>query len=173
MTLKQKFEDVIAAVATRLLPQGVIRQGGVVLKKISGNAAIVVEFQKSRNKCSDDRIVFTVNTGLIRGELLRSLFGATNLRKAKYIDAHVTWRLGYFLPERSDKWWDLIASTELEPLVDELVEGLANHALPYYEKYLDADSLIKLWESGDSPGLTEGQRVRYLHQLKQAHGAGA
>ena len=158
------LEGVISGIAARLQSHGFTRQNRRVLKKIVGNSAIVLEFQKS-DQSSAGRIIFTVNMGLIRGELLES--GEKDLRDADFLDAHLNRRLGRFLAEPSDKWWEVTASTEPESLAAELSDVLLREAIPYFQTYLDADSLIALWESGTSPGLTAVQRARYLHRLKE------
>jgi hypothetical protein len=42
---------------------------------------------------------------------------------------------------------------------------LLRFGAPYVMRYLGADALVGLWRSGQSPGLTETQRLRYLEKL--------
>ena len=156
------FEEVIAAVTGRLQPLGFSRQR-MALRRIIDGSAVVFEFQKS-DKSSNAQIIFTLNLGLVRGELIDS--GASALQKAMFQDSHLSVRLGRLLDQPSDKWWELSETTDPHSLAAELSDILLTRAVPYFDKYQSADALIALWESGKSPGLTAVQRARYLHKLK-------
>lgn len=160
--LKTVFKNMVSTVATRLSVHG-FAQRGLVLHKSAGNNVALVEFQLS-DKTSKERVVFTVNLGIICGELSD---GAVS-RKTSVMDAHLRQRLGFLLSERADKWWEITAQTNVIALANELSATIEEHALPYLDEYLDSRSLIALWESGKSPGLTAVQRTRLLDQLKGA-----
>ena len=163
--LKAAFSGMVSTVATRLSAHG-FGQRGLVLHKSAGGNVALVEFQLS-DKTSKERVVFTVNLGIVCGELS----GAAVSRKASVMDAHLRQRLGFLLPDRADKWWEITAQTNLIALANELSATIEERALPYLDEYLDSRSLIALWESGRSPGLTAVQRARFLDQLKGAAGA--
>jgi antitoxin ParD1/3/4 len=74
--------------------------------------------------------------------------GRTVTVAAEY--AHLQMRIGEFLPDPEDRWWDLDAATkpgdvldELGPLLDQAARYLVEHAI-------DA-RLIALWEAGGHP----------------------
>jgi len=160
--LKTVFKNVVRTVATRLSVQGFAQRGLVLHKEVGSNIALL-EFQLS-DKTSKERVVFTVNLGIVCGELSD---GAA-FRKASSMDAHLRQRLGFLLPERVDKWWEITAQTNAIALANELSTALEESAAPYLNEYLDSRMLIALWESGKSPGLTALQRGRFLDQLKRA-----
>lgn len=162
-SLDSLYEKLIAIVADRLKEFGYARRGKM-MKAISSDSAAIMEFQKS-NKSSDHQIVFTINLGVVCGALLDT--ERVDLKKSTVIDAHLSRRLGKLLlvPE-DNKWWELTASTDYESVAKELSELLVTRAIPYLEGYMNIDALIALWESGKSPGLTDGQRSRFLSELK-------
>jgi hypothetical protein len=70
------------------------------------------------------------------------------------------------MPAHRDKWWEISESTAASALACEVSEVVANEGIPYVVRYLNVDELVALWESGKSPGLTKGQRLRCLEKLK-------
>lgn len=160
--LKTVFKNMVRTVATRLSVHDFAQRGLVLHKGVGSNVALI-EFQLS-DKTSKECVVFTVNLGIVCGELSD---GAAS-RTASVMDAHLRQRLGFLLPQRADKWWEITAHTNVIALADELSTTLEESALPYLDEHLDSRTLIALWESGKSPGLTAVQRARLLDQLKRA-----
>lgn len=152
--------ELTQAVATTLEGHGFVKRAMLFTKVVGDNAAII-EFQRSR-----DRPMFTINVGVVCGKLLPT--GPSGLRKADVTDAHLHQRLGWLLPDPGDKWWELTLETDVDFLAKELAELLVTKAIPYLESFLSTDALAKLWESGQSPGLTAVQRARYLSGLKKS-----
>ena len=160
--LDAKFEAVISGIADQLKPHGFIREGKVLRAIDDGNASIV-EFQRS-DRSSGQKIIFTVNAGVVCGELLDA--ERTTIKKAAIEDAHLRTRLGALLEPVQDAWWEIDTTTDDRGLAMELSQLLARRAVPYLERYMHTAALIALWESGKSPGLTAMQRSRYLSELK-------
>lgn len=165
--LEHAFDEVVSAVARTLKPIGFARRG-LVLRVIDNSNAAIVEFQQS-DKSSEERLFFTINLGVVCGDLLVS--GVSDLRNACSMDAHLRQRIGTLLPDRKDKWWELTESSNIDSTAKELSELVAREAVPYIKSYLSTDALIRLWESGKSPGLTAVQRARFLSQLKKGRSA--
>lgn len=161
--LDSKFEAVISGIASHLKSYGFERQGKVLRAINNGNAAIV-GFQRS-DRSSGHQIIFTVNTGIVCGDLLDT--ERTTIEKSTIEDAHLRSRLGSFLDPAQDTWWEIDASTDSESLVEEISQLLLRRAVPYLEQYGHTRALMTLWETGKSPGLTAVQRSRYLSELKR------
>lgn len=159
------FEELLKATGESLKPLGFVQRGSVFRLLAHGNCGII-EFQRS-DKTTDEKLVFTVNLGVVCGELLGD--GLSGLQKARIIDAHLRQRIGMLLPDRPDKWWELTASMDRVSLVKEVVELLEKKGAPYVEGHLATKALLALWESGQSPGLTAFQRTRFLSRLREAH----
>lgn len=160
--LDAMLDKLIVAIAQTLKPSGFERRGKVI-KAISNGNAEIIEFQKS-DKSSDRKIIFTINVGVVCGDLLDA--ERTDIKKSTTIDAHLRNRLGMLLETPNDTWWELTAFTDCDSLAKELSTLLVARAVPYLENYVHADALIALWESGKSPGLTVVQRSRLLSELK-------
>ncbi|HQR71327.1 MAG TPA: DUF4304 domain-containing protein [Burkholderiaceae bacterium] len=160
--LDRQLEKVIATISATLKSDGFDRRGKT-LRSISEGVSQLIEFQKS-DKSDSQRIRFTVNLGIVCDKLLDA--ERTTLAKATVEDAHLRTRLGQLLSSPADIWWDLTASTDCDVLAGELSQLLKMRALPYLSEHGSEKSLIALWESGKSPGLTAVQRGRLLTELK-------
>lgn len=128
---------------------------------MDGNVA-VIEFQKS-SKSSADAILFTINVGIICGRLLEAERSLP--KKVGIVDAHIRQRIGMLLSDRSDKWWAIEPRSDARSLAEEISRLIERDVVPYLDRYLDDKALVALWESGQSPGLTEIQRLKYLTRL--------
>ncbi len=125
----------------------------------------LLEVQRSI-KGTKDAIIFTINLGVVCGDLLDQ--SIIQLENVQITDAHLRTRIGFLLPERRDKWWEITSTTDSHLLSREISDLVANIAVPYVKILLEPDAVRSLWESGQSPGLTEFQRVRFLRKLKNA-----
>lgn len=158
----QVLIEIVKATAERLRPLGFTRRG-MALRIMGLDTCGILAFQRS-GKNSQDRCLFTVNLGIVCGKLLER--DETELSKAQIIDAHVRDRIGSLLPDHHDKWWEITPSTDAQALAQEVVDLIVNKAVPCIQRYLSTESVIALWESGQSPGLTARRRVELLAVLK-------
>lgn len=159
---EEVFDEILEDSAEILKVRGFVRRGPV-FRLVNRNKCGIIEFQRS-DESSSEKVVFTINLGIVCGELLDS--GPSSAAKSHIIDAHLRQRLGMLLPDRSDKWWE--ASPDRASVAQEIVGLLSTVAVPYVESHMATEALIALWESGQSPGLTAVQRTRYLSKLKAA-----
>ena len=160
--LDEALDLVIDETAKKICGLGFRRRGSLLRAVSQGNAGLV-EFQKS-TKSSADHILFTVNLAVVCGALLEP--EQSSLEKVRSPEAHLRQRVGMLMPGRPDKWWEIRNGVDVGALADEVSTLIATDAAPYVARYLDPGELIALWETGQSPGLTETQRVRYLEKLK-------
>jgi hypothetical protein len=78
-------------------------------------------------------------------------------------DCHVVVRLGSLLPVSADTWWSLgLNEDELVALLRRL---LADHALPFLDRFRSRDALLDAWHGGDpavryTPRFTIGRHPR-------------
>src|SRR5689334_19574065 len=86
------YKDMIRLVASRLKEAGFHRTGVTFFKSKDHNSA-VIEFQRSV-KSTANEIIFTINLGIISGDLIESW----QSRKPNATDAHLKIRLGRILP---------------------------------------------------------------------------
>ena len=85
-------------------------------------------------------------------------------------DAHWCERIGAFLTEPQDFWWQCTDDDQARAAGWEIAGLLELRALPEMERLSTPAALASLWSSGRAPGLTEHQRLGYLARL--AAGAG-
>ena len=162
-SVEQTFKALLDGIGRKLGAQGFTKRGNAFRRVSSGNSAIV-EVQRSQSSASG-AVRFTFNVGIICGRLLDEY--QPDVSKAGSMHAHLRKRIGEFLPEPMDRWWDLDGTTEADDLVTELC-SLLDVATRFLLDHANDAQLIALWESGQSPGLTDGQRQRVLRELKAA-----
>jgi hypothetical protein len=168
--LETKYEFVIKAVANSLRAHGFVRKGRVLRALECGNAT-VIDFQRSRIG-SGNAIAFTVNAGVVCGALLDA--EKLDVRNASTIDAHLNTRLGAFMdPSKDDAWWEIDETTDAESLAAELCQLCVTRVVPYLQRHTSTHALVAMWETGSAVGITEGQRVRYLAELKAGREQGS
>jgi hypothetical protein len=162
--VEARFKDVVDAIGAVLKPAGFTKRGLAFRHLAAGNSAVVA-FQRSQSS-SRDAIRFTLNLGIICGRLLADW--QPSVSKAGVADAHLRARLGAFLPGAPDRWWIVDATTDTAVIVGEIADLLTQSAVPFVVGHLEDSALRSLWQTGSSPGLTEGQRARYLRELEHA-----
>lgn len=162
--VKSKYVQLVAEIGATLDGSGFVRSGNV-FRAISGLATTIVEVQKS-HKSSTQHILFTLNLGIVCGPLVDP--ERTRLELCSTDDAQLRVRVGSLLTPPNDLWWEVTETTDPMVLAKEVLTVLTSRALPYLRECRDPESLVKLWESGKSPGLTSVQRSRYLMELKSA-----
>jgi len=160
MTTLDLYDRIVASCAQNLRNAGYVRRGSSLRKAANGNVAIV-EFQKS-SKNKADEILFTINLGVVNGRLLEA---GKSSKGVGIVDAHIRQRIGMLLPGRPDKWWTIEPKTDANSLTGEISTLIERKAVPYLDRYLNDKLLVALWVSGQSPGLTETQRLKYLTKL--------
>ena len=84
--------------------------------------------------------------------------------------AHWKSRIGDLMPVKSDLWWALPQSDEHGAVSAEILSALEEYGLPALDGLANSASLLALWESGKSPGLTRVQAARYSELLRAGIG---
>jgi hypothetical protein len=159
--LDQAFSHIVEEAGKRVAALG-FRRRGVTLQVMGQGCVGLIEFQRSTTS-SSERILFTINLAVAYGALLE--VDQPSLEKIRSPEAHLRVRIGMLMPDRPDKWWEIKDGVDIHGLADEVATLVATEAAPYVMRYLSRHELTSLWQSGQSPGLTETQRVRYLERL--------
>jgi hypothetical protein len=152
------FEHILRTAAARLDGYGYVRSRRV-LRFIANENAALIEFQRSM-RSSADRILFTIEIAVVCGGLLDAQ--GVDINRARAVDAHYRQRVGQLLPAHSDVWWEINSGTDPDGIAVEISKILDEDVRPVLDKLIATQALIALWRSGSEPGLTEGQRTRYL-----------
>lgn len=72
------------------------------------------------------------------------------------------------MPENNDIWWSIHSIEEAGLVASEIARCVERFGIPALAEVSTVSALQKLWQSGRSPGLTDGQRARHLRELAQA-----
>jgi len=129
---------------------------------------LVIDFQKSR-KSEKDRIEFTINVAVSSNRI--ATFCGTQAVPPCLDDCHWKTRIGHLLPEKQDKWWTIEPSTPLNELCSTMKCLLEQYAFKAIAENSSDQNLRDLWLSGNSPGLTNIQRLIYLSVLLKQIGS--
>jgi Domain of unknown function (DUF4304) len=163
--VEDQFKDVLNAAWAILKGAGYTKRGTSFRIENDGNIRII-DFQRSAES-SASAIKFTVNLGVISGELLRKWDPEKDLSKEGIWGAHLRERIGALTPAKEDRWWT-VTSLPVADIKEEVADLLATLAIPFLRQHARDSDLVTLWKTGRSPGLTEGQRARNLTLLDQA-----
>jgi hypothetical protein len=148
---------VVEAVAGVLGPVG-FRKSGPRFSRPLEDVVHLVSVQSSiRNSASCLRV--TINLGVWIPEL------EDPGTKPDVWSAHWRERLGFLMPEPSDRWWEARSEIEAAAAGSEIGHALTTFAFPAFDDLRTADALAALWRSGQAPGLTELEARRYLDAL--------
>jgi hypothetical protein len=121
---------------------------------------LIIGFQSSTGS-TQELLKVTCNLGILVEQL-------TNPRGSGILDAHWRERIGFFLPEQQDYWWLCSSAEDARRAGQEIATLLEERALPVMESLASPIAIAALWASGQSPGLTERQRVENLTRLTEA-----
>lgn len=156
MALEDWKKIIAAAVAEPLKKHG-FRKNGLRFSADRDDAKLLVEFQSSQ-MTDKNRLLITVNLTIRLGQLDRdpSIFPG---------DGHWRKRIGSFMEKPSDYWWACRSDEDAIEVGKRIAMLLETAALPEMERLASAEALAALWASGQSPGLTQIQRDRYLAKV--------
>lgn len=115
-------------------------------------------------------MIFTINLGVCSGGLVE-FFSPDEVDRQPPIE-RCHWRklVGNLLLEGQDKWWGISDHYSSDDLMVEMGCLLVDLVIPDVILHTSDKSLCEKWMSGDSPGLTEFQRLINLSVLLKRYG---
>jgi hypothetical protein len=149
-----------------LAPRG-FRKSGSTFRRPLSDVVQLVQLQSS-TKSTAERLVATVNLAVFSTALEARL--GVPVPSPSVPGAHWRERIGHLAPAQDDLWWEVTRPAEAAAAAAELAALLRDVGLPALEGLDSTERLRALWEAGWSPGLTEGQRRRYLDALSRLAG---
>lgn len=63
----------------------------------------------------------------------------------------LSWRIGHLLPSAQDKWWTVIAQSDLSATSNEIVKLLEEQAIPFLDQKANMESIREILEHGGRP----------------------
>ena len=156
-------EPVLFALTTCLKPRGYVKSGSTFRLR-SPEIVSIVSMQSSTSSTSALAKV-TINLGI---HVLALQDPQRPEKNPSTSSAHWHQRIGQLMPEKNDVWWSIHTIDEAGSVAAEVVRRVEQFGLPALAQVSTVPALQQLWVSGHSPGITDGQRVRYLQQLAEA-----
>jgi hypothetical protein len=158
-TAQLGYKQVQDESAKLLRPFGFKRKGSILFKR-DGDIFGVLQFQSGPSSTKTE-ISFTINFGVIIASL-ESEYRYNQI--AKYpsgLHLHVRRRVG------QNTWCSVTNETDVPAFKKYFFDLVLSDVLPFVEKYMNIENVLSMWEDGQSSGLTERERLRYLGKLKK------
>ncbi|MDP2174127.1 DUF4304 domain-containing protein [Methylicorpusculum sp.] len=169
MRLTDVYKRLLNLIDPVLKEYGYSRKGNTYYIELNGNWGLI-NFQKSQ-KSNSSCVIFTINIGVSLKDLVKFFTPEKAIEKPTIEDCHWRQRIGLLFENRQDKWWSVTEQTLVDELARELNEHLRNTVIPEIERHISNEKLLKLWQSGQSIGLTETQRLINLSVLLKLSGS--
>jgi hypothetical protein len=152
----KEYTEIVIASSSQLLKQEGFRKSGILFSRALSDLTHLVGFQKSTNS-TDKTIKITVNLAIWLPILSND--------KPNIWDAHWRERIGHLSPKKTDTWWIIDSVDCAQRIGEEIANSISQWGLPAINQLSTQESLIKLWRSGFSPGITDFTRKQYLSRL--------
>lgn len=164
MSAKQRFNNWITSDVTPLLKgRGFPRSGLSFVSRRGDNWAIVRLQQSSRS--TDAQVWFTATLGVWSYRVTAVEDSRAAQMRPSIQDCHWTCRLGELLPDATDYWWSFVGTAADDETGQSVLTLLGAEGLPLLDSMSNDERLCELWLSGQGPGLTALQRLKYLSAL--------
>lgn len=163
MSTGHVFTQVLKSVESVLKREGFARAKRLFWVERASNIG-VVDVQKS-SKSTGDQTIFTFNIGVWSDRIGRFVTSNRKSKPPEVDDCHWRERVGFLLPGRNDKWWTIGESDDPTRVSQELGAIIEDVAVPAVMAHISDDALRDEWLAGQSPGLTDMQRLMYLSIL--------
>lgn len=162
MSAKDWFRQIEKTVYSFLKPHG-YRKKGATYSASNGDLTYVLNLQKSRDS-TQDFLKITVNVGIMSGRL-SVLLGHAH-RAVDVSLCHWRRRIGGFLDQPDDKWWFVEDFDQADRAAKEVIGLIGSRVFVAFRGLMSTAQLVELWAQGESPGITDFSRQRYLDELK-------
>lgn len=102
---------------------------------------------------------FTLNFGVCSNIIRKFYEGGSG--KPEYDECQWKVRIGFFMEEKSDFWWNVLHESEMFNVLTD-VELKLKKVLPIFLEKISEDFLKEEWLGGVATGITEFERLQYL-----------
>jgi hypothetical protein len=165
MSPSELKKPIVASLHRLLKPLAYRKTGGLFSRK-SDDVVHLIDVQGSRDN-SRELARFTINVAIWALPLIDE--DMLDFTKPSVAGSHWRERLGFLSPCNVDMWWPVSTPGEAEIAAGEISSMVDLYALPTLGSLSSFQSLVSLWQSGNSPGITEYQRKDYLEQVPLLH----
>ena len=171
MDAKHAFEELLTLrVSPWMRSRGFLRKGYRFARWTKGSAQVVALYVWNERSTPVDA-VFTIDIGILIGKHYWYQTGHTKPKKQPEVaDCHWADNLGTFLPSGQPQYWHTHDRSEVPRLAGELLDALEAKGFPVLERLTNDKTMMELWKTGKSPGLTDMQRLVCVSYLLLASG---
>ena len=162
------FKELIKLLTPLFIEMDFIKKGNNFYLK-SGKNYGILNFQKSRES-RKDVVKFTINFGIYSDVLGQLDYNYNNLVKSDVEQFHWYARVGAFMKDSPDYWWEVSMSDDLNSFVFKLIDVVQAIIMPEINKRLSDEGLINSWMNETYAGTTDIGRFKYLTTLLKAKG---
>jgi hypothetical protein len=159
MSAQAVFTSAVAVAGSTLKPRG-FRRRGSKLTRTGDEVVSLIEFQRSRHSTAAS-LTFVINYGVA----VLSLLELEGVDAAKLWWTQCHWHGRVSGSDGTEAWWPVREGDNPDQLATRLIDLVGRQVLPALEEKQVEASLVSLWMTGRSPGLTEGRRLLCLGQL--------
>lgn len=160
---RDNFAIVMINIGQAIKDRGYKRKGSTFENKTE-DVLLMVNIQKSA-KGGARQTTLTVNLGVF---ILSEKLGQLNRRPTIW-DCHWRRRLGNLLPRPADQWWQIEDENSAYLVAHEIIRLLGEFGFPALDRVSSSAKLVSLWQTGQSPGLTEFECKSLLAKLGGTH----
>jgi hypothetical protein len=146
-------QDIIKAMVASLhqrylKPLGFRKSGTTWIRPIEWKHVINVQLSKWN---SSEEAQFTVNLGISIEQLHAATESLPLTGALKEYDCDVRTRIGNLLLTKQDKWWTVKPDSDPEGLADDVFTNIAQHALPWFERLSNFETVGSEFLSQKNP----------------------
>jgi len=160
---------IVQQVAKVLKPHGFRRLGNNFLRD-NKSVCLIIQIQKSSSSSSSE-IKLTVNLGIFLWSLAHLHW--TEVKRPAVEISHWRQRIGHVSHYRTDKWWTISSDDEAQHAASEIALVLEREVLPLMESLASEEAIRDLWVNDTCPGLTNGEKLKYLSELEKTFKTGS
>lgn len=153
-----RIQTLLSSMRHLLKLRGFKKRGAIFHRPI-GDVVHLISLQSSRSSTGDSARV-TVNLAV-----WCKIFDDSGIAPSVWT-AHWRERLGHEMPAKADVWWTISSDEGLASATSEIMIALESYGLPALDGLPSSASLLALWDSGVSPGLTRRQATECAERLR-------
>jgi hypothetical protein len=157
------YKEIIAKINPLLKQFGFTKKGDSFYLEAQKNFG-VIKFQKSIES-RKELVKFTINFGIYSDLLGQLQYDYNNSVKPEAEQCHWLARVGAFMRDSPDFWWEVKMSDELNSVVTNIMGIIQNIVMAEINKRLTDEGLMNCWMNESFAGTTEIGRFKYITTL--------
>ncbi len=162
------YNEIIANINPILKQMGFVKMGSNFYVESNKNFG-VINIQKSKES-KKEVLKFTINIGVYSDVLGKLQYDYNYSIKPKLEQCQWLARIGFFMKDNPDFWWEINVSDDLNIIALNVIEIIQNIAIPEINKRINDEGLLNCWMNEAFAGTTEIGRFKYVTTLLKVKG---